>query len=187
MKFVRKNINLFKGDGLVTGIAINASYKGPKDGYAVYVFQREYTDEKVVQEAKVILEETNKAIIRMHRFVMRELSKGGSSKFKRRESTDEETKRMFATQKLVASTLLERYMRETGKDKIEDVDEVNAVLQQIMSWWNEKLTREERIRIETLSRREQEKIFMNAEIDFSGVSGVAEANRAAARNVTKLH
>jgi uncharacterized protein YchJ len=39
-----------------------------------------------------------------------------------------------------------------------------------MNWWNRKLKTSDRKRIETLSPKEQRKIFMDAEVDFSGIS-----------------
>ena len=171
MKYVRKHIDLFKEDQLVVGIATNAVYEGPRDGYAIYVFQHEYINEDVIKEAKEILNDVNEAIIRMHKFVMDNIISGRRSKSKRKKSAKDDRGKMLATQRLMTATFIERYLKETGKEVLSGIDEANMVMKQMMSWWNAKLTREERLRIETLTKKEQVKIFMNAEINFTDAYG----------------
>lgn len=79
----------------------------------------------------------------------------------------EQRKRMFAAQNLKNKIIIERYLKEAGKEEISDLEEANAVLHCGLEWWNEELSIDDRRRIELLSLEEQKKIFMEAEIDFS--------------------
>lgn len=171
MKLVRKHIDLFKDDELVFGIATNAVYEGPSHGYALYLFEQEYVNEKVVKNAKVVLDHVNGAIIRMHKFVMDNMSSDGRSKRKRQKTAQDDRQRMLATQRLMTSTFIERYLKETGKKELADIDEANAVMKKMMNWWNTKLTRDDRLRIESLPKKEQIKIFMEADLDLTGTYG----------------
>jgi len=169
LKLVRKHIGLFKGDVIITGIAKNAAYKGPKDGYSIYVFQQEYMNERVMKDARIIFKETNDAIIRMHRFVMDELKRGGKfhAKTMKQKIANDDRERLIATQRLMTQTFMERYLKETGKKELSGIDEANGVMKKMMNWWNGQLSRGERLRIEALSKKEQVKIFMAANVDLS--------------------
>jgi hypothetical protein len=172
MKYIRKHPSAFKGDRIVTGIVEHAVYEGPKDGYALYLFQQEYHNEEILKEAKAVLNEVNNAIIRMHSFVMQYL-KGGTKKRndKAWDKIDKQRQRSMGTQKIMCQCFIDRYLMESGKNELADIQEANMVVERVMNWWNHKLKTSDRKRIETLSAKEQRKTFMEANVDFSGISG----------------
>lgn len=169
-KLIEKNMRLFKGDTIIKGIIGNSVYGGEADGYSVYLFQREYVDESVMKDARVVLAEANKAIIRMHKFVMESL---GSHVEKRPQ------KGPFTAQRAMMEIFIQRYLEEAGKKGLSGIEQANAVLRCVMAWWNDKLSTKERRRIESLPIKEQRKVFMEADVDF--LSAIRGRSQGASR------
>lgn len=77
-KIVKKNRKEFVDDEMVQKILDNSRYLGFKNGYIAVSFEAKFMvddDAVVVKEARVILEETKRAVIRMHKYVMRTINK----------------------------------------------------------------------------------------------------------------
>lgn len=74
--------------------------------------------------------------------------------------------RMFATQHLMQETFIERYLKESNKAELSNIDEAQVVLQHAIKWWNEDLSIQDRNDIERLPLEEQKKIFLTAPVDF---------------------
>lgn len=97
------------------------------------------------------------------RCTIRESAKRNGTTIK---AAKDKRERMFATQHLMHETFIERYLDESGKQELSDIDEANAVLHQSMKWWNEELSIQDRIDIENLSLEEQRKVFLEAPVEF---------------------
>ncbi|MBI4990695.1 hypothetical protein HZB96_01220 [Candidatus Gottesmanbacteria bacterium] len=69
-EFIKKNRKLFSNDPLIQQLIDHSNYRGQSFGYVSCAFQREFIDEKIMEEAKSNLEYCKKTIIKMHKFVM---------------------------------------------------------------------------------------------------------------------
>ncbi len=69
-EIIEKNIDKFKDDEWVMNIMENANFINEQDGYESYPFRIQFLDKDTRKEAEQALEESKKAIIRMHKFVM---------------------------------------------------------------------------------------------------------------------
>lgn len=77
-KIVKKNRKEFINDEMVQKILDNSRYLGFKNGYIAVPFEAKFMvddDTIVIKEAREILEETKKAVIRMHKYVMKMMNK----------------------------------------------------------------------------------------------------------------
>lgn len=77
-KIVKKNRKEFINDEMVQRILDNSRYFGFKNGYIAVPFEGKFMvddDGVVIKEARVILEETKKAVIRMHKYVIKMINK----------------------------------------------------------------------------------------------------------------
>jgi len=77
-KIVKKNKKEFINDEMVQKILDNSRYLGFKNGYIAVPFEAKFMvddDAVVVKEARVILEETKQAVIRMHKYVIKTINK----------------------------------------------------------------------------------------------------------------
>lgn len=69
-RFVKKHIKHFKNDPFVQHIMNQGKYKNFESGFESHVHGSEYISQKEMRNARKILIETRKAVIRMHQFVM---------------------------------------------------------------------------------------------------------------------
>jgi len=77
-KIIKKNRKEFINDNMVQELLNNAEYLGFKDGYLSIAFQGKFLvddDSEVIKEAKNIIEEVKKAVIRMHKYVIKLIDK----------------------------------------------------------------------------------------------------------------
>jgi hypothetical protein len=77
-KIVKKNRKEFINDEMIQKILDNSRYLGFKNGYIAVPFEAKFMaddDAMATKEAKEILEETKKAVIRMHKYVMKMMNK----------------------------------------------------------------------------------------------------------------
>lgn len=77
-KTVKKNRKEFVNDEMVQKILDNSKCLGFKDGYLAVPFEGQFLDDnnkELAEEAMEILEETKKAVIRMHEYVMKMIEK----------------------------------------------------------------------------------------------------------------
>ncbi len=72
-KLCKKRRSHFKNDKIIQQLLDHAEYNGLPFGYVSSAFEQEFTNDSVLQEAKVRLKYSEEAIIRMHEFVMNEL------------------------------------------------------------------------------------------------------------------
>ena len=92
------------------------------------------------------------------------------------EEAQKNRERMFASQRLMMDTFVERYLKESGNLRLSDVNEANAVLHSGIKWWNEELSIQDRKDIEMLSLEEQKNIFLEAPIDFDSLKNATGRN-----------
>ncbi len=71
-ELIRKNRTEFADDPLIQGILDKSEYRGQADGYVACAFQEEYYA-KLLKRANDILGRCEKTIIKMHKFVLKEL------------------------------------------------------------------------------------------------------------------
>lgn len=64
----------FKDDEKIQQLLDHADWRGQKFGYVSCAFRREYTDEKVMAEAKMHLKYTRETVIKTHKYVMKIIS-----------------------------------------------------------------------------------------------------------------
>lgn len=69
-EIVRKNRKLFKNDLMIQRLLNYSEYRGQAFGYVSCVFQEEYIDKSVMDEAKRCLEDCKQTIIKLHKFVI---------------------------------------------------------------------------------------------------------------------
>jgi hypothetical protein len=77
-KIIKKNRKKFINDEMIQKILDNSRYLGFKNGYIAVPFESKFmadNDVVVIKEAKKILEETKKAVIRMHKYVIKMIDK----------------------------------------------------------------------------------------------------------------
>lgn len=77
-KIIKKNRKEFIDDKMVQELLNNAECLGFKDGYLSTAFQGKFLvddDSEVIKEAKKITEEVKRAVIRMHKYVIKLIDK----------------------------------------------------------------------------------------------------------------
>ncbi len=77
-KIIKKHRKEFINDEMVQKLLDNSKYLGFKDGYLAIPFEGKFLtddDREVVEEARKILKETKRAVIRMHEYVMKIIDK----------------------------------------------------------------------------------------------------------------
>ena len=74
-RLIKKHHARFKDDPMVGELLDRAEYRGSQFGYVACTFSDEYHNESVMKEAQCVLECTQEAIIKMHRFVIDLLGK----------------------------------------------------------------------------------------------------------------
>jgi hypothetical protein len=62
-----------KGDAIVQQLLNGAEYRGPEFGYVGSAFEKEYANDEVMLQAEASLKYTQECIIRMHKFVIKQL------------------------------------------------------------------------------------------------------------------
>lgn len=72
-ELIEKNRKLFDTDPMVQDILDYSEFRGQPFGYVTCAFQREYTDETVMIEARKRLVFVKQTIIKMHTFVLNTL------------------------------------------------------------------------------------------------------------------
>jgi hypothetical protein len=81
-KLCLKNKKYFKGDEVVLQFLEHAENRGFKDGYVAVAFQEELAGEKTFEKAVIHKKYAEEGVIRMHKFVMKELLIPESPAFK---------------------------------------------------------------------------------------------------------
>jgi len=69
-ELIEKNREQFADDHMIQQLLDNSEFRGQSYGYVTSAFLDEYTDEKVMKEAKKHLEFAKNTIIKMHRVVL---------------------------------------------------------------------------------------------------------------------
>ncbi len=72
---IRAHRALFKSDEIIQQLLDHSEYRGQPDGYVSMAFSDEYKDSEVMEEAQEVIVRCKDTIIKMHRFVMRQLNK----------------------------------------------------------------------------------------------------------------
>ena len=70
-RLIEKNRKEFADDEMIRQLLDHSDWRGQKFGYVSRAFCREYTDEKVMKEAKVHLKYARATVIKMHKYVMK--------------------------------------------------------------------------------------------------------------------
>lgn len=71
-EFIKKHRNEFADDETVQQILDSSEFRGQRDGYVSCVYSQEYKS-KLLEEANKYLDRAEKAIIKMHKFVLKYL------------------------------------------------------------------------------------------------------------------
>ncbi|MBU0706304.1 hypothetical protein KJ657_03440 [Patescibacteria group bacterium] len=69
-RIVKAAKKAFTDDEHLQQLLDHAKYMGKNQGYVVSSFSKEYTDEDVMNEAKIHLKYTEKTILKMHKYAM---------------------------------------------------------------------------------------------------------------------
>ena len=69
-EYIKKHRNHFADDMRIQQLLDHSEFRGQPHGYISLAFSKQYTDEQVMGQAQVQLEEAKQTIIKMHRFVM---------------------------------------------------------------------------------------------------------------------
>ncbi len=77
--------------------------------------------------------------------------------------------RMFAVNHLMMDVFHKKYLDLAEKDAFDNLNEANDVMKEVMRWWNEELSIQDRYDFDDMSEKEIKDYFMNVEIDFSNV------------------
>lgn len=72
---IRTHRILFKNDEVIQQLLDHSEYRGQSDGYVSMAFSDEYTDASVMERARGAVDRCKNTIIKMHTFVMQQLSK----------------------------------------------------------------------------------------------------------------
>jgi len=73
-EIIKKNRKLFTDDPIINEFLDQSEYQGQSFGYVVCPFTGEYRDDKVLKEAKRVVEDCKNTIIKMHKFVLNNIS-----------------------------------------------------------------------------------------------------------------
>ncbi len=72
---IRAHRALFNSDEMIQQLLDSSEYRGQPDGYVSMAFSDEYRDSEVMEMAQEAIGRCKDTIIKMHRFVMRQLNK----------------------------------------------------------------------------------------------------------------
>lgn len=73
-ELVQEHIKEFASNKIVSQLVEMAEYRGPQFGYVTSAFEQEYKDEKNMQEAQFAVQYAKRAIVEMHRFMMKKMA-----------------------------------------------------------------------------------------------------------------